>query len=415
MGYDSTVGCILNNSMAFGQSSQEYYFHQYLKTSSYRTWNPNNADFVFVGSYESTCDSKYPNRNRPTMCWLDTWYILRSSAFKKLDGSNFVYTSGLSTHWARDNAAPKGVTFGVDHDELKGRHKILIPFVARHGLLPSARKAILLFFVGNCFSTKFTDFVRGKILPQFTQVERSLVELQSLADIPSNLTSILRNYAAHKDPSLNETEAAAEIRGILSEGGVDDFHRHLVNVPLLYLRTYETHLGGMDCATKHTPLHWGHVTYDELVRRSEFCLVMGGHTKSTSRSHEVMLANCLPVYVGYHNNLDCLAFSDVVPYERFSLFFRHNVTALEIMEVVTAIPLEVRHQMRAVMNTYLPYLQVGPLQQDFHNLGPKQAFQEVCDILNPRKREKRCEVDNSHNSRNTLLNRLDQLGLGHAR
>ena len=62
--------------------------------------------------------------------------------------------------------------------------------------------------------------------------------------------------------------------------------------------------------------------------RSEFCLSIPGDTPSSRREVEVALAGCLPIFVARGGvGQDPLPLSNVVAWERFSLFFSANATA----------------------------------------------------------------------------------------
>lgn len=79
------------------------------------------------------------------------------------------------------------------------------------------------------------------------------------------------------------------------------------------------------CACAQCPGHASHAELMEALQKSVFCLLPTGDTQSSRRLTEIILAGCIPVFVGppYHS----LPFAQDVDYKSFAVFF--NVTSLE--------------------------------------------------------------------------------------
>merc|ERR1719273_766608 len=56
--------------------------------------------------------------------------------------------------------------------------------------------------------------------------------------------------------------------------------------------------------------------YSDEMKNSKFCLIVQGHTPSSRRLFDAMLAGCIPVFVGDRYELP---FEDIIPYEKFAM------------------------------------------------------------------------------------------------
>ena len=143
---------------------------------------------------------------------------------------------------------------------------------------------------------------RSAIVPYLASLNLDLEN--DLQNVPRDLFMFFRGGCGHPDPSIRNLFAAGkmmryELVAALDAMGATDIHA--------------------ECSCDICDNHMPHPEVQASYRRSKFCPIMPSNVQSSRRLSEVILAGCVPVFIGppFHT----LPLAQFVDYSAMSLFF----------------------------------------------------------------------------------------------